>query len=135
MFSYITVAPEITVSDQLHGVGPGANVTIKCKVEAHPSAINYWMKDQAEMLLDGPKYQINEEIINDYERIMRLTIKNWQKIDESHFTCISTNSLGKADGKIQAYSKFEILSSLYGVVSSLFISLALRSSGHRRRVD
>ena len=25
----ITVAPEITVSDQLHGVGPGANVTIK----------------------------------------------------------------------------------------------------------
>ena len=41
-----TVAPEITVSDQLHGVGLGANVTIKCKVEAHPSAINYWMKDQ-----------------------------------------------------------------------------------------
>ena len=28
----ITVAPEITVSDQLHGVGPGANVTIKVGV-------------------------------------------------------------------------------------------------------
>ena len=83
-------------------------MTITCKVEAHPSAINYWMKNQVEMLLDGPKYEIREDDINDYERIMRLTIKNWQKTDESHFTCISTNSLGKADGKIQAYSKIDI---------------------------
>ena len=106
MSQYFAVAPEITVSDQLHGVGPGANVTIKCKVEAHPLAINYWMKNQAEMILESGKYHIGEEIINDYQRVMRLTIKNWQKIDESHFTCISTNSLGKADGKIQAYSNF-----------------------------
>lgn len=103
--SLFTVSPEITVSDQLHGVGPGANVTVKCKVEAHPSAINYWKKDTKEMLMNGPKYEITEEVINDYELIMRLTIKNWQESDESHFTCISTNSLGKADGRIQAYSK------------------------------
>ena len=57
------------------------------------------------MLLDGPKCGLHEETINDYERIMTLTIKNWTKQDESHYTCISTNSLGKADGKIQAYSK------------------------------
>ena len=93
------------MSDQLHGVGPGANVTIKCKVEAHPAAINYWKKDAKEMLMNGPKYHIEEEVINDYELVMRLTIKNWQEADESHFTCISTNSLGKADGRIQAYSK------------------------------
>ena len=54
----------------------------------------------------GQKYEISEEDVNEYEKIMRLTIKSWQKADESHFTCISTNSLGKADGKIQAYSKF-----------------------------
>jgi len=100
----VNFAPEITVSDQLHGVGPGANVTIKCKVEAHPQAINYWMKDAQEMLLKGSKYEISEEDVNEYEKIMRLTIKSWQKADESHFTCISTNSLGKADGKIQAYT-------------------------------
>ena len=57
-------------------------------------------------LLKGSKYEISEEDVNEYEKIMRLTIKSWQKADESHFTCISTNSLGKADGKIQAYSKF-----------------------------
>eukprot|EP00093_Oithona_nana_P010321 10321.XXX_106056_119614_1 [CDS] Oithona nana genome sequencing. len=100
----VNFSPEITVSDQLHGVGPGANVTVKCKVEAHPSAINYWKKDTKEMLMNGPKYEITEEVINDYELIMRLTIKNWQESDESHFTCISTNSLGKADGRIQAYT-------------------------------
>jgi hypothetical protein len=59
-FCYIAVAPEITVPNQLYGVGPGTDVTVKCKVEAHPSAINYWMKDDNEMLLDGPKYQITE---------------------------------------------------------------------------
>ena len=53
------------------------------------------------------KYDISEEDVNEYEKIMRLTIKSWQKSDESHFTCISTNSLGKADGKIQAYSKYQ----------------------------
>ena len=63
------------------------------------------MKKGEEILLKGPKYEISEEDINDYEKIMRLTIKSWQKSDESHFTCTSTNSLGKADGKIQAYSK------------------------------
>ena len=56
--------------------------------------------------MNGPKYHIEEEVINDYELVMRLTIKNWQESDESHFTCISTNSLGKADGRIQAYSKY-----------------------------
>ena len=105
-FFLFLVSPEITVSQQLHGVGPGANITIQCKVEAHPTAITYWMKDTSEMLLDGHKYHIKDEKINDYETIMTLTIKNWQKSDESHFTCISTNSLGKADGKIQAYSKY-----------------------------
>ena len=105
LFVPLSVAPEITVSQQLHGVGPGANVTIECSVEAHPTAINYWMKDREEMLLNGPKYKIREEIVNEYQRIMHLTVTNWQEVDESHFTCISTNSLGKADGKIQAYSK------------------------------
>ena len=75
--SVFSVAPEITVSDQLHGVGLGADVTIKCKVEAHPTAINYWMRDQSEMLLNGTKHVISEEIINDYERIMTMTVKNW----------------------------------------------------------
>lgn len=64
----------------------------------------------------GQKYEISEEDVNEYEKIMRLTIKSWQKADESHFTCISTNSLGKADGKIQAYSKFHFQMPILSII-------------------
>ena len=50
---FLIVAPEITVPSQLYGVGPGSNVTISCNVQAYPTAINYWMKDDNEMLLSG----------------------------------------------------------------------------------
>ena len=54
IFTFSTlVAPEITVPSQLYGVGPGSNVTISCNVQAYPTAINYWMKDDNEMLLSG----------------------------------------------------------------------------------
>ena len=102
----VSVAPEISVPSQLYGVGPGSDVTIVCHVQAYPSAINYWMRDQDEMLLDGAKYNISEERKSRYETVMYLTIRNWRVADESHFTCISTNSLGKADGRIQSYSEY-----------------------------
>ena len=52
-FFFTLVAPEIQVPSQLYGVGPGKNVTISCNVQAYPNAINYWMKDDNEMLLSG----------------------------------------------------------------------------------
>lgn len=100
----VNFAPEIQVPSQLYGVGPGHDVTISCNVQAFPEAINYWMKNDKEMLLDGPKYNISEDVRSRYELMMYLTIKNWQRSDESQFSCISTNSLGKADGKIQSYT-------------------------------
>ena len=54
-----------------------------------------------------PKYNITEIVRNKYERMMFLTIHDWQRSDESQFSCISTNSLGKADGRIQSYSKYK----------------------------
>ena len=44
-FSF-SVAPEISVPSQLYGVGPATDVTLSCRVQAYPSAINYWVKDQ-----------------------------------------------------------------------------------------
>lgn len=39
---------------QLVGARVGSNVTLKCKVEASPKAINYWMTgDPSDMLLNG----------------------------------------------------------------------------------
>lgn len=51
------------------------------------------------------KYNISEDRKSLYERVMSLTIRNWEKSDEGHFMCMSTNSLGEADGTIQSYSK------------------------------
>ena len=41
--------------------------------------------------------------------MMYLEIINWQRSDDAQFSSISTNSLGKADGRIQAYSKYYFL--------------------------
>nr|XP_040572511.1 lachesin-like [Lepeophtheirus salmonis] len=104
----VNFAPEINVPSQLYGVALGTDVTISCEVQAYPNAINYWMKNDAEMLIHGPKYNITEDIkSNGYERIMLLIVKKWEKSDESHFSCMSTNSLGKADGRIQSYTYYK----------------------------
>ncbi len=51
-FLSFPVPPEISVPSELCGVAPGTDVTLSCQVQAHPPAINYWMKDPVEMLLD-----------------------------------------------------------------------------------
>ena len=48
---FLSVAPEITVPSQLYGVGPATDVTVSCRVQAYPSAINYWVKDQVDHLI------------------------------------------------------------------------------------
>jgi len=54
------------------------------------------------------KIKVSVERVNLYESILRLRIRNWSKEDEAHYSCFSTNSLGKADGRIQTYSEFSI---------------------------
>ncbi len=50
-----------------------------------------------------------EERVSEYESVMYLTVRRWERDDDdAHFTCVSTNSLGKSDGTIQAYSAFSV---------------------------
>ena len=53
----------------------------------------------------SPKHNITEDRKTEYERTMHLTVNHWTKEDEAHYSCFSTNSLGKADGRIQTYSE------------------------------
>ena len=65
------------------------------------------LKDEKdEMVLDSAKYNISEERRSHYETVMFLTVRRWRKRDEGHYKCISKNSLGTADGRIQTYSEF-----------------------------
>lgn len=55
------------------------------------------------------KYSIKETKTG-YKTHMVLTIRNIQKKDMSTYFCISTNSLGKAEGPIRLYGKLKTMS-------------------------
>ncbi len=66
--------------------------------------LTYHSKLRADAL-SRTKYNVSEKHISSYEKIIYITIRNWDKSDEAHFSCFSRNSLGKADGRIQTYSE------------------------------
>lgn len=102
----VNFAPTVTVPNQLLGAPLGTEVTLKCYVEAFPNTINYWVKNRRgskdEMLLEGPKYSVREER-SGYKVLMELAIKGFTEQDVGSYKCISTNSLGRADGTLRLY--------------------------------
>ncbi|XP_015183950.1 PREDICTED: lachesin-like [Polistes dominula] len=102
----VNFAPSVTVPNQLLGAPLGTEVTLKCYVEAFPNTINYWVKNHRgtndEMLLEGPKYSVREER-SGYKVLMELAIKGFTEQDVGSYKCISTNSLGRADGTLRLY--------------------------------
>lgn len=50
---FISVAPVIKVPNQLLGAPLNTDVQLECYVEAFPNTINYWVKNRAEMLMNG----------------------------------------------------------------------------------
>ncbi|KAE8747652.1 hypothetical protein FOCC_FOCC005631 [Frankliniella occidentalis] len=98
----INFAPHIEVPNQLLGAPLGTDVKLECNVEAFPNTINFWLKSGQEMLLDGPKYRIGEHRKN-YKVFMSLLIHSFREDDIGVYNCISTNSLGRAEGTVRLY--------------------------------
>ncbi|KAF6207945.1 hypothetical protein GE061_016394 [Apolygus lucorum] len=95
-------APSIRVPNQLLGAPLGTDVTLLCYVEAFPNTINYWVKNGGEMLLDGSKYHVKESR-SGYKVLMSLKIRLFIITDVGTYNCVSTNSLGKAEGTLRLY--------------------------------
>ncbi|XP_042870202.1 lachesin-like [Penaeus japonicus] len=95
-------SPVVKVDNQLIGAPLETEVEIQCQVEAYPHAINYWAKDNGEILLNGTKYQVLE-MVDLYRVTMKLVISNFTQGDAGQYKCVSTNSLGKADTSIRLY--------------------------------
>ncbi|XP_052870497.1 lachesin-like, partial [Anopheles cruzii] len=117
-------APSVRPTSQLLGAPLGSDVQLECTVEASPMPVSYWLKggrvlpnsfgsltngnyDQAglsrpEMLLDGPKYGIAEER-HGFRTNMRLVVRSFSPADVGTYHCVSTNSLGRADGTMRLY--------------------------------
>ncbi|XP_070525382.1 lachesin [Cardiocondyla obscurior] len=103
----VNFAPVVKAPNQLLGAPLGTDVQLECYVEAFPNTINYWVKNQREgtedeMLLEGPKYTVREERTG-YTVLMWLLIKKFTDKDVGSYKCVSTNSLGRADGTLRLY--------------------------------
>nr|XP_012135418.1 PREDICTED: lachesin-like isoform X3 [Megachile rotundata] len=102
----VNFAPVVQSPNQLLGAPLGTDVQLKCYVEAFPNTINYWVKNRPgvedEMLLEGLKYTVREER-SGYKVLMWLLIKGFTEQDVGSYKCVSTNSLGKADGTVRLY--------------------------------
>lgn len=98
----VNFSPVVKADNQLIGSPIGKDVEIECHVEAYPKAVNYWERDNGEMLLDGRKYKLQEKV-DMYRVTMKLVIQDFTKNDTGQYKCISTNSLGKAETSIRLY--------------------------------
>lgn len=103
MMLHVHFHPLIQVPNQLVGAPAHTDVTLQCHVEASPKAINYWTRENGEMIISNDKYFMTE-ISNSYYSVqMRLVIRRFHKSDLGGYKCISKNSIGDAEGNIRLY--------------------------------
>ncbi|KAH8362989.1 hypothetical protein KR084_004149 [Drosophila pseudotakahashii] len=118
----VQFAPMVRAPSQLLGTPLGSDVQLECQVEASPSPVSYWLKGARtsngfasvstaslesgspgpEMLLDGPKYGITERR-DGYRGVMLLVVRSFSPSDVGTYHCVSTNSLGRAEGTLRLY--------------------------------
>ncbi|XP_076686426.1 neurotrimin isoform X2 [Andrena cerasifolii] len=99
----VQFSPMISIQNQLVGAQEGQDMTLECNSEAFPKSINYWTKENDEIIKTGEKY---EQSLSDdtYKVYMKLTILSVGMSDYGTYKCISKNSLGETDGSIRMYN-------------------------------
>ncbi|XP_044574320.1 lachesin-like isoform X2 [Cotesia glomerata] len=95
--------PTIHVPNQLVGAPLGTDVALECFVEASPKSINYWMKDDNDMIISGVRHEVQVIPKSAFQVKMVLTIRNLQKQDFGSYTCAAKNSRGDVDFSIRLY--------------------------------
>ncbi len=114
------------IPSQLEGAYEGQEVTLECHSEAYPKSINYWVKEDGQMLISSI---FNLEIFNcmygnscnvpywpddkyetlivesGYKAYMKLRIRNVTREDFAEYKCVAKNSLGGSDGSISLYGE------------------------------
>ncbi|XP_049828521.1 opioid-binding protein/cell adhesion molecule homolog isoform X1 [Schistocerca gregaria] len=96
--------PVVRPKSQLVGAYDGRHVTIECSSEAYPKSINYWTRDQGEILAHGNKYEPSI-VETSYKVHMKLTIRSVGPADYGQYVCVSKNSLGDTEGVIRVYGR------------------------------
>ncbi|CRK97385.1 CLUMA_CG010775, isoform A [Clunio marinus] len=101
----IDFPPMLIVPHQLVGIPLAFNATLECVVEAHPTSLNYWCRENEKMIYDSQKYK-TETLVSSpsYKSIMRLTIYNIQHSDFGIYKCVAKNPRGETESSIRLYS-------------------------------
>ncbi|KAK2718747.1 lachesin-like isoform X2 [Artemia franciscana] len=100
----VNFAPNVRIETQLVGAPLGSTVQLDCKIEAFPSAVNYWIRSREnDVILSSQKYEIHEERISSYQIVISLVIREVSRGDFGTYSCVSTNSLGKAEEAVRLY--------------------------------
>lgn len=104
--AFFAVPPQLRIPHQLVSVPLGFNVTLECFTEAYPTSLNYWSRDDTQMLHDSKKYKSEYEVgTPSFKTHMKLTIFNVSKEDMGKYKCIAKNPRGETDGSIRLYGK------------------------------
>jgi len=129
--------PMMSVPSQLESVPLGGNVTLKCRSEAFPASINYWIREGGETVTSGGRFKMASVVVDHVTR-MRLEIHRVEARDFTSYKCVAKNSLGETDGKIRL---FEVETEAKAtrrprvVLSSTSPELASRRPPRRRTTD
>ncbi|KAK4881543.1 hypothetical protein RN001_004862 [Aquatica leii] len=99
----VNFPPSIQVDKQLLGAYDSFSVTIECFSEAYPKSINYWTKNNGDIVPENEKFHIERIENQSYKIHMKLTIKNISQIDYGSYQCISKNTIGEAEETVQLY--------------------------------
>ncbi|XP_071643523.1 neurotrimin isoform X2 [Temnothorax longispinosus] len=94
--------PMIWIQNQLVGAQEGQQMTLECHSEAFPKSINYWTRENKDIIANGEKYEPSFSD-NVYKVHMKLMIRSVAMSDYGSYKCISKNSLGETDGSIKLY--------------------------------
>lgn len=95
--------PVIQVPNQLVGAPLNTDVTLECYIESSPKSINYWVKDNNEMLIMSSKFEVVNTMISSFENRMALTVRKLSPADVGGYRCVAKNSLGEVDSVIRLY--------------------------------
>ncbi|KAH8354563.1 hypothetical protein KR084_004825, partial [Drosophila pseudotakahashii] len=100
----VDFSPMVWIPHQLVGIPMGFNITLECFIEANPTSLNYWTRENDQMITESSKYK-TETIPGHptYKASMRLTITNVQSSDYGNYKCVAKNPRGDMDGNIKLY--------------------------------
>ncbi|XP_065567319.1 lachesin-like isoform X1 [Artemia franciscana] len=91
--------PTVWVTNQRYRAPLGSEINIDCVCESFPRGLHYWVREDAEVIVQGPRFQL-EISENSYRTINRLTIKHIQMDDFGPLKCICKNPIGVSEAAI-----------------------------------